>query len=57
MELERLNMFPNKHTEIGLDEGKEVKISDGKRAFFMGNALVIGVVEKVGIELDKRANP
>ena len=56
MELERLNMFPDKHTEIGLDESKEVTISDGKRAFFMGNALVIGVVEQIGIELNKRVN-
>lgn len=47
VELERLNMFPRNHTEL---EG----ITDTKRAFFMGNALVIGVVEKIGIELAKR---
>ena len=40
IELERLNMFPDDHTKL---EG----ISDTKRAFFMGNALVIGVVEKI----------
>lgn len=44
VELERLNMFPDKHTEL-------VGISDTKRAFFMGNALVIGVVEKLGLAL------
>ena len=41
VELERLNMFPDDHTKL---EG----ISDAKRAFFMGNALVVGVVEKIG---------
>jgi len=40
VELERLNMFPDNHTLL---EG----ISDTKRAFFMGNALVVGVVEKI----------
>jgi DNA (cytosine-5)-methyltransferase 1 len=46
VELERLNMFPDNHTKVG-------DITDSKRAFFMGNALVIGVVEKIGIELAK----
>ncbi|MCR9226354.1 MAG: DNA (cytosine-5-)-methyltransferase [Flavobacteriaceae bacterium] len=41
VELERLNMFPDDHTQL---EG----ISDAKRAFFMGNALVVGIVEKLG---------
>lgn len=40
VELERLNMFPDNHTEL---KG----VSDAKRAFFMGNALVVGVVEKI----------
>jgi DNA (cytosine-5)-methyltransferase 1 len=44
VELERLNMFPDDHTKL---EG----ISDTKRAFFMGNALVVGVIEKIGIAL------
>jgi len=44
LELERLNMFPDNHTKL---EG----ITNTKRAFFMGNALVIGVVEKIGKEL------
>ncbi len=43
-ELEKLNMFPPGHTAV---EG----ISDVKRAFFMGNALVVGVVERVAREL------
>ncbi|WP_222982581.1 DNA (cytosine-5-)-methyltransferase [Flagellimonas meishanensis] len=44
IELERLNMFPDNHTKL---DG----ISDAKRAFFMGNALVVGVVEKIGAAL------
>jgi DNA (cytosine-5)-methyltransferase 1 len=47
VELERLNMFPDNHTKF---DG----ISDTKRAFFMGNALVVGVIEKIGINLYKR---
>lgn len=41
IELERLNMFPDNHTKL---DG----ITDTKRAFFMGNALVVGVIEKIG---------
>ncbi len=39
IELERLNMFPDDHTR---------GVPDGWRAFFMGNALVTGVVERLG---------
>lgn len=42
VELERLNGF-----EDGWTEG----MSDTKRAFMMGNALVVGVVERIGREL------
>ena len=45
-ELELLNMFPVNHTE-------HEKVTDNKRAFFMGNALVVGVVEKIGLQLTK----
>lgn len=44
IELERLNMFPDNHTKL---EG----ITDTKRAFFMGNALVVGIIETIGKEL------
>ncbi|MDC6365182.1 MULTISPECIES: DNA (cytosine-5-)-methyltransferase [Flavobacteriaceae] len=47
LELERLNMFPDNHTKL---DG----ISDTKRAFFMGNALVVGIVEKIGSELFRK---
>ena len=49
VELERLNMFPDDHTKM---KG----ISDTKRAFFMGNALVVGVIEKIGTTLYKKIN-
>lgn len=45
VELEALNMFPKNHTEGA---------SDNTRAFFMGNALVVGIVERLGRELSKR---
>ena len=47
VELERLNMFPDNHTALE-------DIPDGKRAFFMGNALVVGVIERVGSVLLER---
>jgi DNA (cytosine-5)-methyltransferase 1 len=51
LELERLNMFPDNHTAL---EG----ISNTKRAFFMGNALVVGVVQKIAKVLaDKISSP
>jgi DNA (cytosine-5)-methyltransferase 1 len=45
LELERLNMFPDNHTEAA---------SDGRRAFLMGNALVTGIVERIGKILKER---
>jgi len=47
LELERLNMFPDNHTLL---EG----IPDAKRAFFMGNALVVGIVEQIGSTLFRK---
>jgi DNA (cytosine-5)-methyltransferase 1 len=47
IELERLNMFPDNYTELS-------GVSPQKRAFFMGNALVIGIVEKIGIALSEQ---
>jgi DNA (cytosine-5)-methyltransferase 1 len=54
VELERLNMFPDNHTQTGNDGLRDIEITSAKRAFFMGNALVVGVVEKVGLELLNR---
>ena len=47
IELERLNGFPDNHTKL---DG----ITDAKRAFFMGNALVTGIVARIGVALSKR---
>lgn len=44
IELERLNMFPDNHTY-------HPDVSDGKRAFLMGNALVCGIVQEIGKSL------
>ena len=40
IELERLNGFPDDWTKTGMP--------DGRRAFMMGNALVVGLVNRVG---------
>ena len=40
VELERLNGFPPNWTYVG-------KVSDSRRGFLMGNALVIGIVRKL----------
>jgi DNA (cytosine-5)-methyltransferase 1 len=44
IELERLCMFPDNHTQ-------HRDISDVKRSFFIGNALVIGIIDKLGKSL------
>lgn len=44
VELERLNMFPDNHTY-------HPEVSDGRRAFLMGNALVCGVIQEIGKSL------
>ena len=45
IELERLNGFPDNWTKY---DQNAIEVSDVKRAFFMGNALVIGLISKVG---------
>lgn len=45
VEIERLNMFPDGHTQGA---------TDTRRAFLMGNALVVGVIERTGKALLKR---
>lgn len=45
LECERINGFPDNWTNTGM--------TDKKRYFMMGNALVVDVVEKIGIELEK----
>ena len=50
-ELERMNGFSAGHSKTC----RELKISDGKRAFFMGNALVVDVVRNIMESLCKAA--
>ena len=45
IECERINCFPDNWTNTGM--------TDKKRNFMMGNALVVGIIEKIGIELEK----
>ncbi len=47
IELERLDMFPDNHTQL---DG----VSDMRRAFICGNALVVGAITKVGEALAKK---
>ena len=47
VELERLNMFPDDHTN-------KLACTAAKRAFFMGNALVVGIVEGLGKALKEK---
>ena len=44
LECERINGFPDNWTDTGM--------TDKKRYFMMGNALVVDVVERIGIELE-----
>jgi DNA (cytosine-5)-methyltransferase 1 len=44
IELERINTFPDNHTKLG-------DITDTKRAFFMGNALVTEIITRLGLSL------
>ncbi|MFA6603383.1 MAG: DNA (cytosine-5-)-methyltransferase [Patescibacteria group bacterium] len=56
IELERLCMFEDDHTRLMFNPLKQEisEVPDTKRAFFMGNALVVGVITKIGRELLKR---
>lgn len=44
-ELDQIQMFPKGWTDTGM--------SDGNRAFCMGNALVVGIPHRIGLELAK----
>lgn len=50
VELERLAGFPDDWTRL------DGAVTDGRRAFFIGNALVVGVVENVGRQLAAELN-
>ena len=46
-ELDQLQGFPKGWTNTGM--------SDGRRAFCMGNALVVGVPHRIGVEIAREA--
>jgi len=45
IETERLNMFPDNWTKMNDEKGNQ--IPDSKRGFLMGNALVVGIVQRL----------
>lgn len=47
-ELDQIQMFPKGWTA---DEGNGKKMTDGHRAFCMGNALVVGIPHAIGIQI------
>jgi DNA (cytosine-5)-methyltransferase 1 len=51
LELERLSGFPDDWTRF---DSSGAEISSAKRGFFVGNALVVGLVERIGRELNRR---
>ena len=54
IEAERLQDFPDDWTKFKLNANGEVEeVSDRMRMFFMGNALVTGIVKRIGDELQK----
>ena len=44
-ELDQIQMFPKGWTR---SEGEDKEMSDGHRAFCMGNALVVGIPHRIG---------
>ena len=52
-ELEQGNMFPAGHTRYCMIDGEKVEVDPKHRAFFMGNALVVGIVQRIGNTLVK----
>ena len=56
LETERLQGFPDNWTQVKLSKGKKVVVSDTRRKFFMGNALVVEVVESLGKYIAYRLN-
>ena len=51
VEAELIQDFPTNWTKYKLKDGEKVEVSNRMRMFFMGNALVTGIVKRIGIEL------
>ncbi|MEG0188694.1 MAG: DNA (cytosine-5-)-methyltransferase, partial [Algoriella sp.] len=57
IEAERLQDFPDDWTKYKLNsDGEVVEVSDRMRMFFMGNALVTGIVKRIADELQNITN-
>ncbi|MFK4967825.1 DNA (cytosine-5-)-methyltransferase [Lactococcus garvieae] len=57
IEAERIQDFPDNWTKFKKDENGIIsEVSTRMRMFFMGNALVTGIVKRIGDELDKIVN-
>jgi DNA (cytosine-5)-methyltransferase 1 len=53
IECERLDDFPDNWTQYKLHNGVKTEVSDSMRYFFMGNALVTGIITRIGNELKR----
>lgn len=51
MEAELLQDFPPNWTKYKMTANGKAEVSDRMRMFFMGNALVTGIVERIGQEM------
>lgn len=51
VEAELIQDFPANWTKYKLHNNEKVEVSNRMRMFFMGNALVTGIVKRIGIEL------
>lgn len=57
IEAERMQDFPDDWTKYKkTSDGEVVEVSVRMRLFFMGNALVTGIVKRIGDELEKIDN-
>lgn len=53
IEAERLQDFPDDWTKFKkIEDGEIVEVSDRMRLFFMGNALVTGIVKRIAVEIE-----
>ena len=53
IEAERLQKFPDNWTKYKLVNGEKKEVSDRMRMFFMGNALVTDIIERIGRQLEQ----
>lgn len=56
IEAERLQDFPDDWTKYKIVDGEVKEVTDRMRMFFMGNALVTTIIERIGKEITKIEN-